>query len=420
MANQKEESYTLQQLRDVINSEDFPELYKHRGSAKPLFWAVSVNGSEIVVSHGVFGGVLQTKKTTCSGKNIGSSNETTANEQAVLEARAKYKHQINREDYHPKIELSGLQTRPMLALDYNKDGRRVNWADAVVQPKLDGLRLVCGSRIALGGPSRSPSFFDPADRFELMTRKGESYNLPHLVNPAKELIKIINDLDGVNGRCLALDGEVYLHGVSLQKITSRARAYQEKLTDELEYHVFDLVIPYLSFEERNVALFVGIELLKERSKKLGLKDVSSLKYVPCNYVDDEAAMKRFHGEYMVAGFEGVMIRNLRGGYDVAKRSKNLFKYKEFKDKECLVIGINTDVNGNAMFTCLWNHLDEGTKFDCTPKRTHIERKEIVSNASDFIGRWVKVKYQALTDGGMPQFPVGLEMRECDENGQALV
>ena len=100
-------------------------------------------------------GKKQSKTTKTKSKNIGKSNETSPEEQAILEAKAKWVKQIEREDYNEVPENSGKQLRPMLALDYRKVPHRVNWENACSQPKLDGLRLTAGTRwIARGSRHR--------------------------------------------------------------------------------------------------------------------------------------------------------------------------------------------------------------------------------------------------------------------------
>ena len=124
----------------------FPTLYKYDSKGKVRQWDVTTDGDKVIVSHGVKDGKKVEQTTVCKPKNIGKRNETTAEEQAVLEAKSKWTKQIEREDYHEILELSGQQVRPMLALDYLKVPHRVNWDEVVAQPKLDGLRLVSGHR----------------------------------------------------------------------------------------------------------------------------------------------------------------------------------------------------------------------------------------------------------------------------------
>ena len=389
-----------------------PKLFTYDSKGKAREWSVRTEGAQVIVSHGLVGGKITEKVTTSKAKNIGKVNETTPEEQAILEAKSKWTFQIEREDYHEDIEMSGKQLRPMLALDYLKVPHRVKWEDALSQPKLDGLRLVSGFR-----------YIDMrSDEFEMMTRKGESYKVPHLIEPCIELLGIVNQL--VDGKCLALDGEAYIHGMPLQKITSLARKYQKGKTEQLEFHLFDLVIPDMSFGERYKVLSKALGQFRQLNPDVKVFDI-----VPTHTISPKT-LDETQGRYMKSGYEGLMIRHKSSRYGIAQRSPDLFKYKQFFDDEFRIIDVWEDLNGNAMFKCETtigqklsseDHIVEHSlTFDVTPKRTHDERKEMLNNRESYIGSWLTVKYQALTIDKLPQFPVGLAIRECDDSGSPLV
>lgn len=390
--------------------KQFPTLYIRDSKGKERCWSVRTEGVDIIVSHGIVGGKITEKRTTAKGKNIGKSNETTPEQQAVLEAQSKWNKQVDREDYHEDIEKAGLQLRPMLALDYTKVPHRVRWDKTIGQPKLDGLRLTVGNRFVPGGYVEG--------EFEMLTRKGEVYHVPHLVNPCDVLLREVNKI--VGGRCIALDGEVYIHGMPLQQIVSRARKYRKGQTEELEFHVFDLVIQGMTFGER-------FHILDKTLRELSLNQVRLVPKFVCNNEDD---LQYLHGRFSEAGYEGAMLRHVDSQYAIGQRSPDLFKYKEFYDDEFQIIDVWEDKNGNAMFTmearqgmklsCGDHVVKETYTFNCTPKRTHDERKEMLGKKEQYIGQWLTVKYQDLSDDLVPTFPVGLALRECDDNGNPIV
>lgn len=376
---------------------NLPTLYIKDKKGKARQWRVWTEGPEVVVEWGTVGGKLQTKRTKCKAKNVGRSNATTPEEQALLEAQFKWNHQVLREDYHEDIEKAGRQVRAMLALDYNKAKHRVDWSQAVVQPKLDGLRLTAGRR------------YPDVDGFEMLSRKGETYELPHLEKGCKSLLAVIQDVFGVE--CYALDGEVYLHGLPLQTISSYARAYKERSTEQLEYHLFDLVVENKTFLERWSLLEEALKILKAA----GDVSVEKLKIVPTHSCRSHERLKEFHGKW--AEYEGVMVRHSHSLYECGERSAGLFKYKEFMDDEFLIIDMWEDNNNNAMLVCVTK---EGKEFDCTPKRTFEERKQMLNEPEKWIGQWITVKYQGWTLDGKPTFAQGLALRECNEEGEPVV
>lgn len=389
-----------------------PILYIKDSKGKTRQWSVKTDGAKVIVSHGVKGGKLIEKVTTSKPMNVGRANATTAEEQAILEAQSKWTHQVQREDYHEDVELSGLQLRPMLALDYLKVPHRVKWDDAVAQPKLDGLRLVVGNRYTDGRDSP----------FEMMTRKGETYDVPHMIGPCVELLRIVNSYCG--GRCIALDGEAYVHGMPLQTITSLARKYQPGHTEYLEYHLFDLVIKDMCFADRYLLLTNALTEYYEEGRGEDL-----FRLVPTEDISPET-LGSVQARYMQEGFEGLMVRHCGSPYAIASRSPDLFKYKLFYDDEFKIIDIWEDKDGNAMFTCetavgkalACNGRVVSTRkeFHCTPKRSHSLRKEMLQSPWEYIGKWLTVKYQDLTIDEIPTFPVGLDVRECDDEGNPAI
>ncbi len=376
-----------------------PTLYIRDSKGKVRQWRVWTEGSTIVVEHGLQDGKLQQKRTVAKPKNIGKINETTAEQQAIVEAQAKHRQQVEREDYNEDVDKAGLQTRPMLAHDFHKVPHRVKWSEVVAQPKLDGLRLVAGYR------------HRDVPRFEMLTRKGETHNVDHLMPEADMLLQIVNN--HVNGACLSLDGEVYLHGRPLPWINSRAKKYYKGETESLEYHIFDLIIPGMGFKARHDVLIGALRDYRGRNFHAS----SKLVFVGIDDMDDEDDMRELHGRYVEQGYEGLMIRHVNGVYAIGDRSADLFKYKHFMDEECRIIDVWEDQNGNAMLTCMRRN---GVEVKVTPKRTHEERQAMLDRPGDLIGRYINTKYQAETPDGSLQFPIGLDIREVNDDWEPIV
>ena len=396
---------TIKQL-----SEYLPVLYAYDNKGKVRMWAVTVNSDTYTCWHGLLDGKWQSKTTKVKGKNIGRANETSPETQAEQEALSEWKSKRDLEDYNTDVTQSGLQLRPMLALDYLNAGHRVDWDNWYAQPKLDGLRLVIGNSI-------KRDKYLPAD-MKLASRKGIQYKLQHLIEDADKLLQYANAL--CDNKCLALDGEAYKPGLPLQVINSYAKAYKAGLTESLEYHVFDLIIQDMPFEERYKILVKAFEKLKTDSK---------LTLVPAGVCSSEQQMKQQHGTWVEQGYEGIMLRKGSGNYSINQRSVNLFKYKTFFDDEFCIKEVWEDSNGNAMFKLTipagkeLNHAGgvfqtkQATEFDCTPRCTHEERKQMLTE--DLVGKWITVKYQDITKDGIPTFGVGLTIRNCDEQGNPL-
>lgn len=108
---------------------------------KIMEWSITIGkdskGHYYEMTHGQKGGKMQTARTYIkSGKNIGRKNETTAEQQCLLEATSKHTYQIERKGYSIE-EPSSVPFRPMLAKVYANEKDKVIFP-CVIQVKIDG------------------------------------------------------------------------------------------------------------------------------------------------------------------------------------------------------------------------------------------------------------------------------------------
>ena len=66
--------------------------------------------------------------------------------------------------------------------------------------------------------------------------------------------------------------------------------------------------------------------------------------------------------------------------------------------------------GQATFTC---KIQNGSVFDVRCKGTDEQRREQWTNRQDYVGKMLTVKYQCLSDAGIPVFPVGITVRDYE-------
>ena len=85
----------------------FPTLYKKASTGKMWSWQISVNGAAIIETWGEIGGKQQsTSDTIKEGKNLGRANATTPEEQALLEAEAKWTKKLSGHNYNESREAA--------------------------------------------------------------------------------------------------------------------------------------------------------------------------------------------------------------------------------------------------------------------------------------------------------------------------
>lgn len=105
-----------------------------------------------------------------------------------------------------------------------------------------------------------------------------------------------------------------------------------------------------------------------------------------------------------------MARNPKSPYEIAKRSPHLRKYKEFEDDEFEIIGYQEGAGVDEK-TVIWKcKTKDGEEFKVRPVGSLEHRRFLFSNAQNYIGKLLTVKYQELSEIGVPRFPVGKDIR----------
>ena len=121
-----------------------PMLY-HKGKNGELRqWKIWTEGDEIVSEYGQVGGQMQIARKTAEPKNLGRSNETTPEEQAMLEAKAMWVYKLERKYSETPEGAQEQLPLPMLAHKFTGTKKKKFSYPGWVQPKLDGVR--CGAQ----------------------------------------------------------------------------------------------------------------------------------------------------------------------------------------------------------------------------------------------------------------------------------
>lgn len=370
-------------------------LYKAHSNGKIGTWRVLVEDEGdhalmTVASAKVIGGQEVTTETEYKeGKNIGRANETTYLEQAVSEARSKVAKKIDNGYTETKPEEGTVATnglgliKPMLAQPIEKVKQ---WDFPVaVQPKLDGHRMLA-------------TVVD--DKVQLYSRQGKLLTVEH----------IAKDIQGMYDKGIwsgtTLDGELYLHGESLQNIGSLIKKPQPDSV-KLHYHVYDtdFDVCYSKRSEKVTHLYMAADC---RQCALHWSPLASRK------VEDQQSLDERHALYLSKGYEGTIVRQYGIGYEQGKRSKSLMKVKTFQDAEFEIIGVlrgkpnrrqGTEV---GIYRC---RTDTGVEFQVTSPGDAQEKHLHAMYGEQNIGKYLTVQFFNLTPDGCPFHPVALRIRE---------
>ena len=370
----------------------FPTLYSVSKVGKTQVWSIRVKRGEfeastIIVTYGYEGGKMQVNEKVIERGKAGR----TAHQQAILEATADWKKkkdsgyaevvgnaQVPRAAQNEQVTGQVKALLPMLAHDYHKQGKKIVFP-AYVQAKLDGVRSIYNNGV-------------------MTTRMGKPFTgLEHILaelGPAKEA-------------GLVLDGEVYSDTLSFQQFVGLVRKKSFTEADRVQLQnvklwVYDCVAagPFSERLARLKAFFAENKF-------------AHVQLLPTEEAASAAELKAFHDKYVAAGYEGLIVRNKAGPYELATRSYHLQKYKEFEDSEFEVVGAE-EGEGQEKGLVIWVcKTDGGRQFRVRPRGTHEERAELWRRRAEYIGKKLTVRYQELTADGIPRFPVGLAFRDYE-------
>ncbi len=356
---------------------DLPVLFKRTSTGAVQQWQIRVEPHDdgtatIITTHGQVDGQQQEARDHIKeGKNPGKRNETTAQEQAIAEATAKWTKQLERNHYGRTVAESEMKKAcaPMLAHVFQDHADKVIWGDSEhlhVQPKFDGHRCL--------------AFCDDTGQVKLFSRKAtEIVTCPHLIEQRSRLM---------TPGC-AFDGELYIHGVSLNTIGSYIKRAQDGSAD-LCFMLYDQMSPD-SFRDR-------FAVLQQRYDRGDHPHIHLARTQP---VDTTDAAEEFQAEAIDNGYEGAMLRHGTKGYEAGKRSQSLLKMKTFVDDEFVIVGCREGRGtyaGMAVFECVTS---ADNKFDVTAPGTHEEKRAAWENHQQYLGKKLTVKFQRYTDTAEP-------------------
>jgi DNA ligase-1 len=91
----------------------------------------------------------------------------------------------------------------------------------------------------------------------------------------------------------------------------------------------------------------------------------------------------------------------------------LQKVKRFVDDEFEIIG-GKDGSGRESGLIIYRcKTKSGLEFDVRPRGTQESRRDIYKNLDSYIGKHLTVRYQELTDDGIPRIAVGIAVRDYE-------
>lgn len=362
-------------------------LYKRDSKGEIRYWFAEADGDKWRSESGRVGGSpVAPEWTTAKPKNVGRANETTAEQQAMIEAEAAFNKKLKRDYFRDINDVDNKQMLcPMLAekLDEQYPEHNLPYHETFSQPKLDGFRA----------NTKPEGFF---------SRKNEPFlNVAHLTRVLE-----IAMFEGIH-----LDGELYNHDLkddfdSLQSLvmTKKPTAEDRENAERVvQFHIYDIMLKDDVFSIRHSKVLELFKKWPELNKHCVI--------VPTVSVASKVDLDRIYLEYLDAGYEGQMVR-INRTYE-NKKSKFLLKRKEFEDEEYEIVEVY-EGKGNRSgmaggITCL---LPDGRTFGAGLKGGVAYYKRLWAERDSLVGKLATVnRAKQLTPDGMPRFPVFKSVRE---------
>lgn len=346
----------------------------------------------------------------------GKSNRTVT-EQARLEYKSKlkeykdkgYKELEKLPSEYSKEELDNIVgeyktsqeglLKPMLAKQYQDVTRQSTFDKQYYgSRKINGVRCILfydGKKIR--AHSRGSIYYD--------------FVLDHIVTHPL-LIKLFE-----KNPTLMLDGEIYKHGWTLNKISGICRSQQTAYDgDPLEFYWYDIVDVNKPFKDR-------LKIMNAISKVLNLsfnperewgKEDLKIQYVPQVLVSGFDNMLKLHDEYVSDGWEGLVIRNVDSVYKPGGRSSDMIKIKKYYDSEYKIIGLKEGLREEDM--CFVMVTSNGQEFNAKPVGDREQKKWYREHINQLIGKMATLKYFEMSgkEGSeIPQQPIFLGVRDLE-------
>lgn len=366
------------------------KIFKRTSTGKIQEWYIEIDGNKYrTVSGQTDGKKVVSAWTTCKGKNIGKSNETTPEEQALAEAQAKRTKKLESEYKESIKDVDNITfLSPMLAEDYADVSLSFD-TPLFVQPKLDGVRCI-------------------ATKQGLVSRKNKEFvSCPHII---KALEKVFED-----DVLLELDGELYNHElkedfdtlVSHIRKTKPSAQELKDCADSIKYYVYDIRDKTKTFSERFKQLSRIVKKLKHPSIVL----------VDTYEAHDQDELDKHYKDFQDDGYEGQMIRT-DTPYEF-DRTKALIKRKEFITDEFEVVdvlegkGNRSGMAGKVVVKLHKATTDGLTTCEANPKGNFDFYRRLLKDKKQVIGKKATIEFQNYTPKGSLRFPKMITIRDYE-------
>lgn len=342
-------------------------LYSKDNAGSIRVWSIHHDEDHIYMTSGKYGGEEIEKselvKFGLAGRTREQQIEMRINSRVNKKLDSGYVRSLKDAKNNIRVNTLGYQKAAKCSR-WDEEYKSIPYDETYIQPKLNGHHC---SIINDGG------------------------QLVAYSNGGKLITTIDHILEGIELKVgQAIEGELYVHGVILQTISSWVRKFQPD-TLRLRFYCYDIV---------------SDECYSERYKMLKQIDFGdNAEFLETTLVIGKFDIIPIIKQYVKRGFEGAVVRLLGYAYKAGARSKGMIKVKtmhfsdEFKiDDEFLVIDIIPSKDGWAKLVCETEH---GQTFTTSCHGTMDYKMKVMKNKNHYIGKHVRGEFAEWTKDKKP-------------------
>jgi DNA ligase-1 len=293
----------------------------------------------------------------------------------------------------------------MLAHKY--ETKRVKTFPVAVEPKLDGVRVLCIMRNG---------------RAKFFSRTGKPFPaIDHLAADVEETIAAALDdtsrrvtkmhsffvkmlSDGANIPGVVLDGEVV--SGSFNKTVGDVRRKEEAALDA-EYVIFDALPVRLFLDHGQQVIPIPYQVRRALVEFLDEHTTDKLRVNTMVNANSHEQIQNYYQVWREQGLEGAIVKPLDAHYS-KKRSPAWLKIKGAETEDLIVVdSFEGEGKYQGMlggFVTLREHNDKGVHVNVGGGFSDQQRKEFWENREALVGRMIEVEYHEVTPDGSLRHP----------------
>ena len=342
-------------------------LYTRGARGIIYIWEIQIKSNYLLMTYGIKGGQMQEQREYIDEGKQGRS--------AYQQMESRFWSRVNKMRDRGYVDSIDKLTdkvfnrlgfkRPMLAQPLSKVNN-IDWRTAYVQPKYDGHRCLITNHLG---------------NIIAYSRNGKLLDTIH---------HILDEIKIPEGT--TLDGELYCHGLTLQRISSYVKRKQPE-TELIKYVCYDTIedLPYLA----------RYDAIHEY-----LNDCKNSEIASTYKITSKKQALDYMMQFREQGYEGAILRHGITSYQDGYRSKSLVKIKVVQDGYFEIVGVSESKEGWGILECV----TEAGKFFSVSAPGTIEDKHFVArNPGVFIEQQVRIEFANYTPDGIPFHPVAVDI-----------